>query len=60
VSFADYWNKLTGRNAGLKNEGKMTISVENFRKALEQAYNKGVEAGQDMKSVFERMFGKTF
>lgn len=58
MTFADYWLKLVDRNPGLRDPAsKMTISVESFRRSMEQAYERGREQGADTKSLFEKVFG---
>lgn len=36
MTFDDYWANLQSKNTGLKDGAKMTISVESFRKSMEQ------------------------
>jgi hypothetical protein len=62
LSFGDYWLRLVNQNKGLASgeDAKMTITVAAFRKAMEQAYATGREAGVDTQSMFRQMFGNDF
>lgn len=59
AGFGDYWLRLVKRNKDLENgETRMTITVTNFRNALEQAYNEGAKAQAAEPALFDKIFGK--
>ena len=45
------------KNPNLQNDA-ITITPENFKKALHIAYDQGYEEGENSKSIFENVFGK--
>lgn len=59
MAFGDYWLRLQQKNTGLSaDDFKMTITVGNFRKALEQAYQEGLKQQEKVQSLFDQVFGK--
>ena len=62
MKFDDLWAKLVHKNPDLRNESKVTITAENFRLALRQAYEIGERAGHEKakagESLFDSIFGR--
>ena len=57
MTFDQFWRLLEKRNAKLKPENKMTISVESFRASMRQAFDMGEEHGKASRSLYEKTFG---
>ncbi len=59
MSFEEYFARLQSNNAGLRNlDSKMTMTIEAFKKALAAAHKDDAQQGENVKSIFERAFGK--
>lgn len=61
-TFEDYWQSLERKNPGLADSRKMTISVESFRRSMQQAFDEGRKSGGLDRSsgipLFDEIFGK--
>lgn len=57
--FVNYWLTLRGQRSELhSSENKMTLTVAEFRRQLENAFAAGVRSESSKKSIFEQVFGK--
>ncbi len=43
MTFRDYWKGIQQKNSDLREGNKITTSVDNLKKLLEQAYTKGLD-----------------
>jgi hypothetical protein len=56
--FAELWLFIVDKNPKLKTDKTITMSVDNFRKAIKLAHDEGVKEGKNSLSIFEDMFGR--
>ena len=59
MTFEALYLIIIEQNPNLQNK-TVTITPENFKKALRTAYDNGFKEGENSKSLFENMFGKGF
>ena len=57
MSFEGFWNILQLKKK-IPDGGKVTLTKEQFKKQLQQAYDAGYKSGNNAQSVFEKVFGK--
>ena len=57
MKFNDVWRVVERQNPKLAKGRAVTMSTENFRKALQYAYDRGAEEKGSV-NLFEGLFGK--
>ena len=64
MTFDEFWKALSERNPGLSAlDGKMTMSVESFRRSMRQSFDRGEQHGRESAERREQikdMFGDLF
>lgn len=53
-----YWDALVAQNAALAGSGKMTMSIEEFRRRIERAYDAGHRDGIAFAKDVEKLSGR--
>lgn len=58
MTFDEYWQSLMERNQSMKDSSRMTISVESFKRALRQAFEKGCEQQRRSENILDRILNR--
>lgn len=56
--FSELWLIIIEQNPKLKTDNTVTMSIDNFKKAIKLAHNEGVKEGKNSLSVYDQLFGK--
>lgn len=58
MTFDEYWAALLAKNPDMKDARRMTISVDSFKRAIQQAFEKGRDQEKQHASFMDDLFGK--